>query len=246
MLIRSAIEKRNELLSDYQSLGSGVKPLVLVQLPNDGEKASELDKTKLDHTERILAESFGITRENGKLAVWLSDDKTDNLEGIEDWSSAAEVLIFKQAIAIGWDCPRAQILVMFREIRSFTFSIQVIGRILRTPEQKHYGDAALDSAYVYTDLPRALLTVDSNVKGYFKTKNANRVADWNGFSSSLPVERAVRKDYGDVGYSFYAVLSDELLRTTGGTSGDFSDNVSKLGKFVDTCIERLSENLLTD
>lgn len=33
----------------------------------------------------------------------------------------------------GWDCPRAQVLVMFRDIKSEIFSTQTIGRILRVP-----------------------------------------------------------------------------------------------------------------
>ena len=51
-----------------------------------------------------------------------------------------EVMILKQAIALGWDCPRAQILVLFRDWKSITFSIQTVGRIMRMPEIKkgHY------------------------------------------------------------------------------------------------------------
>jgi type III restriction enzyme len=60
------------------------------------------------------------------LAVYLSEDKTDNLDNIAKQNSFVEVLIFKQAIATGWDCPRAQILVMFREIKSITFEIQTV------------------------------------------------------------------------------------------------------------------------
>ncbi|GAH95392.1 unnamed protein product, partial [marine sediment metagenome] len=37
-------------------------------------------------------------------------------------------------IALGWDCPRAQILVLFRDWKSLTFSVQTIGRIMRMPE----------------------------------------------------------------------------------------------------------------
>jgi type III restriction enzyme len=73
-----------------------------------------------------LKEKYNISRENQKLAVYLSEDKTDNLDEISSHNSLVEVLIFKQAIATGWDCPRAQILVMFREIKSITFEIQTV------------------------------------------------------------------------------------------------------------------------
>ena len=47
-------------------------------------------------------------------------------------------MVFKQAITVGWDCPRSSILVLFREWKKFEFSIQTIGRIIRMPEMKHY------------------------------------------------------------------------------------------------------------
>jgi type III restriction enzyme len=96
---------------------------------------------------------MGIALENKKLAIWLSEDKT-NKDDIDIENSPVEVLIFKQAIATGWDCPRAQILVMFREMQSIVFQIQTVGRILRMPEQKHYDNHILNTAYVYTDFEK--------------------------------------------------------------------------------------------
>lgn len=99
-----------------------------------------------------MSEKYGITRENKRLAVWLSDDKTEDvLEDIQAFDSPVDVLIFKQAIATGWDCPRASILLMFREIKSITFEIQTVGRIMRMPELRHYSHEILNRGYVYTN-----------------------------------------------------------------------------------------------
>ena len=59
-------------------------------------------------------------------------------------------VIIKQAVATGWDCPRAQILVKLRDNMSEVFEIQTIGRIRRMPEAKHYESDLLDSCYLYT------------------------------------------------------------------------------------------------
>ena len=100
-----------------------------------------------------LLEKYGITTRNGKLAVYLSDkDLKINLGNIEKNNNDVEVMIFKQAIAVGWDCPRACILVLFREWRSVVFSIQTVGRIMRMPEWHHYKDQDLNVGYVYTSL----------------------------------------------------------------------------------------------
>ncbi|MEK0337872.1 MAG: hypothetical protein QQN41_10615, partial [Nitrosopumilus sp.] len=89
--------------------------------------------------------------DNGRLAVYLADDK-ENLSAITKYDSPVEVMIFKQAIALGWDCPRASILVLFRDWRSIVFSIQTVGRIMRMPELKHYDSDDLNVGYIYTNL----------------------------------------------------------------------------------------------
>ena len=58
--------------------------------------------------------------------------------------------MFKQALAIGWDCLRAKILVKLRENMNETFEIQILGRLRRMPKAKHYGKEILDCSYLYT------------------------------------------------------------------------------------------------
>ena len=136
---------------------------------------SNLEEREIEKVEKILREKYGITRENKKLAVWLSEDKTkDVLDGIEAFDSSVDILIFKQAIATGWDCPRASILLMFREIRSITFEIQTVGRILRMPEQRHYVENMLNIAYVYTDLERAMIGIHDMAKNLIKDRFSTR------------------------------------------------------------------------
>ena len=148
IVIEAALKKRAELAKALAAEGSDVNPLMLIQIP-DAHKGL-IDKK--DAVRQILAK-YGITTENGKLAIYLSDkDNKINLTNIEKNESDVEVMIFKQAIAIGWDCPRAAILVLFREWKSVVFSIQTVGRIMRMPEQKHYKNPALNLSYVYTSL----------------------------------------------------------------------------------------------
>ncbi|UDK99184.1 DEAD/DEAH box helicase family protein [Lysinibacillus sphaericus] len=140
-LLDKALDKQNELKSAFEERSSIVNPLIVVQLPNKSEVMQ-------DEVERYLA-TKDITYENGLLAVWLSDKK-QNLEEIEEINAKPIVVIIKQAIATGWDCPRAHILVKLRENTSETFEIQTIGRIRRMPELKHYENDLLDSCYLYT------------------------------------------------------------------------------------------------
>ena len=162
VILKAALQKQTEL----KTLHPDINPLILVQLPNESANMSELDKTTKDFVEQYLYEQE-MTYENGKLAVWLSNEKK-NLDTILDFDSDVNVLIFKQAIALGWDCPRASIMAMFRENRNETFQIQTVGRILRMPEAKHYENDKLNSAYIYTALDQISITGESSSeKGYF-------------------------------------------------------------------------------
>ena len=147
LILKASLEKRKELSKKYKDQNSNVNPLVLIQLPNSN--AGEDIRIEV---ENFLREN-NITEENGKLAIWLSDEKINNeYDKLLINDGKVEFLVFKQAIDTGWDCPRAQILVRFRETNSLVFEIQTVGRILRMPEAKHYMDDELNTAYVYTNI----------------------------------------------------------------------------------------------
>ena len=140
-LLERALNKQRELASAFLQRKAEVNPLIIVQLPNKNDVLLEL-------VERWF-ESKQVTYENGSLAIWLSNKK-ENLDGIEGPNAQPIAVIIKQAVATGWDCPRAQILVKLRDNMNETFEIQTIGRIRRMPEAKHYDSDLLDRCYLYT------------------------------------------------------------------------------------------------
>lgn len=158
-LIACALRKRQQLADAYRALGVDINPLLLIQLPNDTKETLTTEDTAIrDLVVAYLRDVKDITVENQRLAVWLSGTK-DNVEGIEDPHSLTDVLLFKQAIALGWDCPRAAVLLIFRKLNSDAFTIQTVGRILRMPEQHFYTNNALNVGYVYTDLAKDKITI---------------------------------------------------------------------------------------
>jgi type III restriction enzyme len=152
LVIDVALKKRNELLKAYQKEKADINPLVLIQLP---DRIGSLEDRMKEKVIQILRDKYNISIEKGnyKLAIWLSGEHI-NKEDVERNDSEVEVLIFKQAIALGWDCPRAQILVLFRQWHSPIFSIQTVGRIMRMPEPDngHYSNDILNYGFVYTNL----------------------------------------------------------------------------------------------
>jgi DNA or RNA helicases of superfamily II-like protein len=140
-LLDLAINKRKAIKDEYIKLGVQVNPLIIIQVPS---KSDDLIK----QIEKILEER-NYTYDRKNLAIWLSDRK-ENIEDIENNESNQAVLIMKQAISTGWDCPRAKILVKLRDNMSEDFETQTIGRIRRMPQAHHYDNVLLDNCYLYT------------------------------------------------------------------------------------------------
>ncbi|MBR3378022.1 DEAD/DEAH box helicase family protein [Candidatus Saccharibacteria bacterium] len=210
VVVNAALEKRNELAAKYKEQGINVNPLLLIQLPNDKDAMSDLDLKDKEIIENILLDK-GYRYSDGNMAIWLSGDKK-NLENIEKPNSQVDVLIFKQAIALGWDCPRAQVMAMLRDTKSETFRIQTVGRIMRMPEAKHYPLDALNTAYVYTDLSEVKIDPeDKDGSNLIKMQVAYRREGINNVE--LPSVYIHRTDYGDLRADFKPILENVLNQT---------------------------------
>lgn len=199
LILLSAYMKREELKRQFEQENIKVNPLVLIQLPT-----AEAGEDKKEFIEAFLAEK-NITTGNQKLAVWLSEEKV-NTEVLENNLSDVEYLIFKQAIDTGWNCPRAQILVRFREIRSIVFEIQTIGRILRMPEAIHYSNDNLNKGYVFTNLKSIDVKRETYNPNIIKSVYCRRKDIYKPLK--LRSYYRNRVDYGDITSSFYSVLED--------------------------------------
>lgn len=175
LVLEKALEKRNEMAEGYKEEGVDINPLLLIQLPD--RKTQMEDQIKSDII-RILKDQHNITAENGRLAIYLSEEK-ENLENIAKNNHESEVLIFKQAIALGWDCPRAQVLALFRDWKSLTFSIQTVGRIMRMPEpdKGHYDIEILNHGYVYTNLSDIAIREDI-ARDYVTIHTSHRILEY--------------------------------------------------------------------
>lgn len=173
IVLKSALEKRAELLKQLEKEGSDVNPLLLIQLP---DKKSGIPDKKEEVLEML--KKFGYKSDDDRVAIYLTGNEKINLENIEKPQNEVEVMLFKQAIALGWDCPRAAILVLFRQWTdsNITFSIQTLGRIMRMPEHKHYKNESLNKAYLYTSLPDIEARIDqSDMKGDIKPYRSERI-----------------------------------------------------------------------
>lgn len=196
-LIECALRKRARLAEAYKKEGTNINPLLLIQLPNDKtETLSAEEQNLVVQIKTYLDEDKDINEGSGKLAVWLSGEKK-NLDGLEKPGCLTEVLLFKQAIALGWDCPRAAVLLIFRKHQGNEFTVQTVGRILRMPEQRFYATEALNVGYVYTDISKDVINIVSEDMSYLckdtylavRREGLQNVALTSSYSQYLSADR---------------------------------------------------------
>ncbi|MFZ4624458.1 MAG: hypothetical protein ACOYNF_09505, partial [Rhodoferax sp.] len=106
-----------------QTAGMDLVPLMLVQVGNSNTAVEEA---------RTRLAALGVPE--SKIAWYTADDPNDDLLAVAI-DQRREVLIFKVAVALGFDAPRAFTLVSMRGAKDTDFGIQVVGRILRVHQR---------------------------------------------------------------------------------------------------------------
>ena len=106
---------------ELQAAGINLMPLMLVQVAT-----SEKDDDVARARENLKILGF---REEA-IASYTAKEPSDDLLAVA-LDETKQVLIFKMAVALGFDAPRAFTLVSMRGAKDTDFGIQVVGRILR-------------------------------------------------------------------------------------------------------------------
>lgn len=135
----TAVHRRIKTLLD--AAGVALTPLMLVQVP-DGKTAQEAAR-------RYLVDVLGFSE--AAVRVHTADEPDPDLLALAS-DPTVEVLIFKMAVALGFDAPRAFTLAALRGARDPAFGVQVIGRIVRVHallQGRPNLPEALDHGYVF-------------------------------------------------------------------------------------------------
>ena len=132
-------KRATQLWRDYATqegtATEGVAPLLVVQVPNKPSNQlllsalSTIRETWPDLNLDAIAHVFGDHTQielGGFTVPYVSPETVQE-------STHIRVLLAKDAISTGWDCPRAEVLVSFRRATDDTHITQLLGRMVRTP-----------------------------------------------------------------------------------------------------------------
>lgn len=141
VLLRRATGKLREITTawaDYaraQGSSQPVLPLMVLQVPNApdhneiGEWLDVVFEAMPELPQDCVANVFGEHRTErfGRYDVpYVEPQRVQDSLGVR-------VLIAKDAISTGWDCPRAEVMVSLRPASDDTYITQLLGRMVRTP-----------------------------------------------------------------------------------------------------------------
>lgn len=145
---RDALHK---LADDERRAGAAyLRPLVLIQ---SEPRRAGVDTLDFERVRNELITNHGIPA--SEIIVATGEEKgleqidADYKLGIADPACPVKFVITQKALAEGWDCPFAYILVSMASLHSATAVEQLLGRVLRQPGASHRQARALNQSYAF-------------------------------------------------------------------------------------------------
>lgn len=209
--LREGAAMHRAVKAELKRLGVPLVPLMLVQV----------DSTVGVERARERLAVLGFSEE--QIAVHTSDEPDAGLLALAN-DEAREVLVFKMAVALGFDAPRAGVLVSMRAARDEDFGVQLVGRILRVhrrlqgrarakslPEILRYGYVFLADAESQAGLDKAGQRINALQTEYAKVSRTTAVVVVAG----KPQVQVLGQD----GQSFLLTLEMQPSSGDGATAG---------------------------
>jgi len=123
---------------------SNVNPVFVIQVAaGSGKKISSTD---LDDVVAKIEERMGDRFKENEVIHTFGSTGTIQINGLSvphvEPAEIADnrkirVVLFKENLSTGWDCPRAETMMSFRHAEDATYIAQLLGRMVRTPLQCH-------------------------------------------------------------------------------------------------------------
>lgn len=154
MTLNAALTTLNALAADARNLqaetGRYIRPILLVQVERTG--ADQRDSRHI-HAEDVREWLLTAGLDAPEIAIKTAEQNDLNQPENQDLlapTNRVRVIITKQALQEGWDCPFAYVLCALAASTNLKALTQLVGRVLRQPGALKTGVPALDECHVVT------------------------------------------------------------------------------------------------
>lgn len=191
-VVADGIAKRNELEKRADKLkGERIRPIALLQ-------AQPKSKTKATVTVEALKQML-LDRKIPEEQIKIKTSELDELDGVDLFDKKCEVryILTVSALAEGWDCSFAYVLISVANLGAKVAVEQIIGRVIRMPNAKRKTDEALNRSYVFASAANFNEAASKVIKGL--EDNGYSRSDFVGgseeesYSDPLEAKKAIKK-----------------------------------------------------
>lgn len=128
----------------YEQHYAQVNPVFVIQVLAGSGKA--ISDTNLDDVLAAIEERLSVQFKENEVVHTFGSTGTITINGLSvphiEPSDIADdkrvrIVLFKENLSTGWDCPRAETMMSFRHATDATYIAQLLGRMVRTPLQCH-------------------------------------------------------------------------------------------------------------
>ena len=192
--------RREELEKISKKEKEPIRPIALLQAEQEKEDESKITVSKLKN---FLIRDRKIPEEE----IAIKTSKNNELEGVDLFSKSCKIryIITVNALAEGWDCSFAYLLISVANIGSKIAVEQIIGRIMRMPFAKRKSNEDLNRSYIFASARnfneaanQIISGLESN--GYSKHDLINATDKKQKYE--FDVERRVNEDFAPPLMSF--------------------------------------------
>jgi len=153
-VLNASIERLNSLqdaATTYQSESNRyIRPILLVQVERTGKDTRDGTHIHAEDVREYLTQTGIDEAEIAIKTAEQNDLKQPENQDLLSPYNRIRVIITKEALQEGWDCPFAYVLCSLAARTNHSAMKQLVGRILRQPEAEKTSVEALDRCYVFT------------------------------------------------------------------------------------------------
>ena len=131
----------------YMENGVYIRPIMLVRVERTGKQTRDGSHVHADDVKEFIQENYHYSGENVRIKSATIDEIGN--EDLLSQDSKVRIIITKEALREGWDCPFAYVLTILSKTTSKIALTQMIGRILRQPYAKRTNIESLNKCYVF-------------------------------------------------------------------------------------------------
>jgi type III restriction enzyme len=142
-----------------------IRPILLVQVERTGKDQRE---SQYIHSEAVREFLLSLGMDQSEIAIKTAEknelNQPENIDLLSE-TCPVRVIITKQALQEGWDCPFAYVLCTLAANRNLKAMTQLVGRILRQPGALYTGDPLLNECYVFCHHAKTKDVIDAIKEG---------------------------------------------------------------------------------